>query len=340
LNGQDYDGLEIVQDGEIHIVPSITLDNGLTFGANIQMETADGADMDEVYITISGDTLGRVEVGSENSAGYKSMVGAPSVGGVPINSGSVSGFVPFVTSGSTIVNSFVGAGYSSYTEVGGAAFGNNDIQRISYYTPSFNGLTLGISYAPDAAGGDGAGALSDKNAVMSDIFDIGLNYSQSFGTVDVNVGARWGTGDINTGATLLGSAVTSDPETWGIGAQIGFDAFTVGGSYAENDNGVANGLGDEEGYTLGVTYDIAGPWSVGLEYLHGEGSHGAGNGKDEMDLYKLGATRELGTGVSWNVSLLYSEIDAADAATGGQLNGVAGTDIEATTLATSLNLSF
>ncbi len=168
-NPGDFDGMEIVTDAEININPSIHLDNGLTFGANIQMETADGADMDEVYVTVSSDTFGTLDIGSENSAGYKLMwrAGTPSVGGVPINSGSMSGFVPFATSSTNtsttsvaIVNSFVQAGISQATEV----FGNSDIQRISYYTPDFNGLTVGVSYAPDANGSDGRSVLSNRSA--------------------------------------------------------------------------------------------------------------------------------------------------------------------------------
>jgi len=347
LFGEDYDGLEIVQDGEVHITPSITLDNGLTFGANIQYETADGADMDEVYVTVSSDTFGTLDLGSENSAGYKLMwrAGSPSVGGVPINSGSMSGFVPYNTSASTtggnvvVAGRFTGAMFSQATEVASGR-GNNDIQRISYYTPDFNGFTVGVSYAPDGAGGDGAGALSDKNAVLSDIFDIGVHYGQSFGNADISLAARWGTGDAAAGSTYLGGAVTSDPETWGVAATVTVGAFAFGGHYAENDNGVANGLGDEEGWGLGVSYDTAGPWSFGLEYFYGEASHGAGNGEDEYQAIKLAANRNLGPGVNWGISLISTEVDAADAAGGGLLGGAPGTDVEAITLATSLSLSF
>ena len=340
LSGTDYQELGLHNDAEIDVMPSITLDNGLTFGATIQFETGQSSRYtDEVYISVSGDQLGRIDIGSENSAGYKMMVAAPNPGGIPINSGSVSGFVPFATSGTgtaapagapiRIVNSFVGAGISAYNEVGR----NSDVQRITYYTPSFNGLTVGVSYAPDGAGTDGGNALSDTNTVLSDIFDLGVSYSQSFGEVDVNLGARWGTAD-----TPIAGA--DDPEAWGLGAQVGFGAFTFGGSYSENDNGLAGGALDEEGYTLGMTYDLAGPWSAGIEYFHGEGSHGSGNGKDEVDFVKIAASRNMGPGVAWDIALNYTEIDAADASTGGLMNGSNGTDIEATTLSTAIRLSF
>jgi hypothetical protein len=85
--------MNVVGNGEIIFTPSITLDNGMTFGINVQMEAQNGgggADgIDESYVFVSSDTLGRIEMGGENSAGYKLMVGAPSVGSFGINSGSV-----------------------------------------------------------------------------------------------------------------------------------------------------------------------------------------------------------------------------------------------------------
>ena len=39
---QDFDGMGIVGDGEIIFTPSVTLDNGLTFGLNVQMEAQNG----------------------------------------------------------------------------------------------------------------------------------------------------------------------------------------------------------------------------------------------------------------------------------------------------------
>ncbi len=350
----DFDGMEIVTDAEVHITPSITLDNGLTFGANIQMETADGADMDEVYVTVSSDTFGTLDIGSENSAGYKLMwrAGTPSVGGVPINSGSMSGFVPFATSSTNtsttsvaIVNSFVQAGISQATEV----FGNSDIQRISYYTPDFNGLTVGVSYAPDSNGGDGVSAIGNRSVTgvaLTDVWDLGVAYSQSFGTADIALAARYGTGDTNAGQVLftagplVGVVPVSNPETWGVAATVTVGAFAFGGHYAENDNGLTAGVGDQEGWGLGASYDMAGPWSFGIEYFAGEASHGAGNDKDEYEALKLAANRNLGPGVNMGISLINTQVDAADAALGGALGGATGTDLDAWTLATTLNLSF
>lgn len=315
--GTDQDGIDLHSTSEIIFTPSITLDNGLTFGVNIQFEGEQNAfgEVDESYMSISSDTLGQILIGSENSAGYKSMVAAPGVTSMYINSPSISTFIPF---SAAYPGGFRQAGLSAYTEVGG----NNDVQRITYFTPSFNGLTVGVSYAPTGAINVGNSFNVNKNAVLSDIFDIGLNYSQTFGSTSVSLGARYGTGSAPT------AFVGSDPETWGVGMQVGFGDFTVGGHWAENDNGVAAGTGDSEGWSFGVTYDAAGPWA--FEALTFQGSVDTGGGVDaDYEAYRIGASRDLGPGVSWDIYAVQ-----VDADNGGAAN------VDGTVIGTGINLSF
>lgn len=334
--GTDFDGVDVFTNAEIHFTPSVTLDNGLTFGVNVQYEALNaggGADgIDESYLSITGDTLGRIDLGAENSAGYKMSVGAPQVaGGIGINSPSVSGFVPISTgAGGNLPFAFRDSGISTYAEV----LGNNDVQRITYYTPSFNGLTLGVSYAASAAGNAVNNFGVDRNAGVTDVFDIGLAYSQSFGGVDLDFAARWGTAENNTGL-----AGTSDPEVWNIGLNVGFSGFVIGGGYGENDNGGLRAW-DSEGWSLGVTYDIAGPWSVGFDTYQGtyEGV-GAGSGDEaEYEAYQVVGSRSLGAGVTWAVYAAYVE-GAVNADLGGTF-GNANTETEGTVIGTSVNLSF
>lgn len=340
--GADFDGIDVFANTEIHFTPSVTLDNGLTFGVDIQMEgTNNGGGatgIDETYLTIKGDTLGRIDLGNENSAGYKMTVGAPQVkGGIGINSPSISGFVPISTgAGGNLPWLFRDSGISSYAEV----LGNNDVPRITYYTPSFNGLTLGVSYAASSnVAGAGANAGNNfgvnRNAGVTDIFDIGLGYSQSFNGVDIDFSARWGTAENNTGL-----AGTSDPEVWNVGFNVGFNGFVIGGGYGENDNGGLRAF-DSEGWSLGVTYDIAGPWSVGFDTYQGEykGIGAASGDTAEYEAYQLVGSRSLGAGVTWAVYAAYVE-GSVNANLGGTFGANANTETEGTLIGTSINLSF
>jgi predicted porin len=345
------DGLDIHTNPEIIFSPSVTLDNGMTFGINIQLEgnTTGGPFIDESYASMSSDTFGRLDVGNENSAGYKLMTAAPEVTSMSINSPSTSTFIPYTgvdaalsaflaaTGSAFTALPFRQAGLSAYTEVGG----NNDVNRITYYTPDFNGLTVGLSYAPTAVVNAGSTFSVNTNAVLSDVFDIGVNYSNTFGSTDITLSARWGTGD-----TPSLAAGASDFETWGVGFQVGFGNFTVGGSYAENDNdetlaptGIAT-IGDSEGWSLGVTYDTAGPWSFeALTYQSESDLNTAGAAipgvKTEREAYRIGASRTLGPGVDWDIYVVHETRDLKVPAA-----IFAGAEVEGTILGTAINLSF
>ena len=323
----DLDGVNILTNSEIIFRPSVTLDNGLTFGVNVEMEALNGGGgqdgIDESYAYMESDTLGRIEAGSHNSAGYLLSKGAPSVGSMAINSPSISAFVPFLSA-----QGFRQAGISSYTEVAG----NNDVQRLTYFTPSFNGLVVGVSYAPSSAGNASKNApvIFNNPDQVTDIFDIGAAYDQSFGAVDLGLSARWGTGNSNV-------AGIDDPTTWSVGANLGVSGFTFGGSYGENDKGVASGAGDNEGFSLGVSYDVAGPWTVGLETYQGELKNADGAPDSDYETYKLAGSRSLGSGVSWDV--YYAYVETNNGAAFGDPKVVEG-KVEGNVIATAINLSF
>ena len=346
--GGDFDGVNVYTNSEIIFSPSVTLDNGLTFGFSVQFEALNSSsdnEIDESYVTIEGDMLGKIVLGSENSAGYALMgsVYTPGVDQMALNSHSTSAFVPVTGSGG-----FRQAALSSLTEVAG----NNDVQRISYFTPSFNGLTLGVSYAPSSSGNASNNSPVDFDAEsdVTDIFDIGVGYKQTFGTVDLGLAARWGTGSRNatTGANAPvnvaldknnnvvivdavgeAAAVGGDPTTWAIGGTLGFGAFTIGATYAENDSDNPGSIGDQEGYSIGATYDLVGPWSIGAETYQGERDNGPGVTSSDFEAYKVAASRDLGAGVSWDVYYFYQET-----------NNALGGSIEGNVIATAINLSF
>jgi len=84
-SGADFDGVDIYTEAEIQFTPSVTLDNGLTFGVNVQMESTNNGGgttgIDEAFLEVTSDTLGRVIIGNENSVGYKMTVTSPQVDG-------------------------------------------------------------------------------------------------------------------------------------------------------------------------------------------------------------------------------------------------------------------
>ena len=316
----DFNGIDSKQDAEIHFVPSITLDNGLKFGANIQLECNTGGDqIDESYMFIKG-SFGEILLGSENSAGYKMGYVAPDVTFLNVNSGSLTFFIPF---SGTVGGVSVGDDVFRRT-LGTTALeneGNNDSQRITYFTPRFAGLQVGVSYARD--GLQDTNVQIDEDSALANIFDVGANYVQTFGDFNIAVSGRYGT------ATAPGP----NPDIWSAGINLGFGGFLVGGSYAEqNDAGTENG----EAWDLGVSY-TTGPWGVSFTYMHGENVDDENPFADEeLDQFLLGASYTIAKGVVFNAYGAYVEFDE-EVSDGG---GGSGDDVEAWVIGTAIKLSF
>ncbi len=275
--GTDFDGADVFTNAEIIFKPSLTLDNGIKIGAEIQLEGNTSSDqIDETFFSVSGG-FGTVLIGSENSAGYLLTKSAPDVSLIFANSSSLTAFVPFTgTAGglNTGDDFFRGTLGTTFLENDGS--NNNDAQRISYFSPSFNGFKFGVSYARD--GGQGVGPV-DNNAAATgptDFVDIGANYDHSFGALDVGLSARYGIAD--------GAAGTNDdPEIWGGGINLGWNGFTIGGSYAEQDGTTAS---DGRSYDVGIGYSN-GPWGYSLTYFNGENiddENVATNSREEIDI--------------------------------------------------------
>ena len=110
--------MDTLNTGEITFSPSVTLDNGLTFGINVDYETTVnvGAIVDDSFMSISSDTLGKIDIGNTNSVGYNMIVAAPGLdGSIYINPPSLSGFIPIsIGAGGNLPWNFQSAAISSF----------------------------------------------------------------------------------------------------------------------------------------------------------------------------------------------------------------------------------
>ncbi|MCY4206347.1 MAG: porin [Roseovarius sp.] len=279
---------------EVHFKPSVTLENGITFAAQIELE-ADSAGVDRSYMEISSDSLGKITLGSHPSMGYGMIVAAPGVG-LGINSGAHPNFIP--------VGSQTGAAYSSNNEVGG----NWEAMRVSYMTPSLGGLTIGVSYAADGRGNgnsanhtgyllnDPSGPMRRNNGTLksgdlSDIMDIGASFTQSMGEINFTLAARYGTGKQE--------GYDKKPRESAIGAQVGFGSFKIGGAYADSQRPAGK---DSEGWSLGASFKPNEAWTFGIETYQGEYDNG-----DDHSVSKIAASRNLGPGVDWDIYAITAE---------------------------------
>src|SRR5690625_1132949 len=245
--GEKYNGVDSKQDAEIHFMPSITLDNGIKIGAHVELEAnTSGDQIDESYMFVEG-SFGRVLLGSENSVGYLMSYGAPDVTFINVNSGSLTAFMP-LTGGATgdLGGGTVGTlatGDDFFRGTLGSTFienaRNNDAHRFTYITPRFAGFQLGLSYARDDQDDSNEQLNLDVYEGTRNIFDVAANYVATFGDFDVAASGRYGMAKTRiTGANALNTTAgtfTGNSKVWGAGLNLGYAGFTVGGSFAEQN---------------------------------------------------------------------------------------------------------
>jgi outer membrane protein OmpU len=283
--------LDVQEDGEIHFGGSTTLDNGLTFGVNVQLETqVQGDQIDENYLFIRGE-FGEILLGSENGAAYALGYGLPSHG-TGLDSGDGCNW---------------GAGGGCFelaTTQGNFARRDNDSTKIRFISPRMAGFQVGVSYAPEATQDDDGFPTEVSNANNEEgVMAAGLNYDNKFG--DIRLRASGGFQyffDVNGTSADTAYAV-------GTGVRIGFGGFTVAGSYHRQENRSAT---VDNRQTFGGSVSFAeGPLGVSLGAVYGEDDGVAATGDDEQIMIELGGKYILGPGVTAKGSVFYTDRDDA-----------------------------
>ena len=276
----DYQGTGVWSDGEIHFSPSIKLDNGITYGARVEIESfTTGDQIDEHYMYAKGG-FGEIKIGAEDAAHYNLHSQAP------------------------------GAGFDNYADNTGVAtygtlhttdYSSSDSNKVYYMSPSFGGLKVGLSYAPDTTTGGGMqGAKPSDYAKTAGSYGgayaIGARYSGSFEGVSVHA---------NLGFQHLGldSQVTvadQDREVILGGVSAAMGGVKVGATFITDDMG--NSEKENNVYSVGVTY-TAGAMTIGAgtaaQTTEENGSDSDISTASASIAYKVGPGVTVGGGVQY-----------------------------------------
>ena len=239
-------GHEINYTYEFGVSGSTTLDNGITVAVHAQVGTSGqytGSEasrpFDEQHITMSG-SFGSLRIGRTESAAFNSTVAAPGygIGGmIGVN------YVWFSTAASPV---------NTYHP---AALGNEDAMKLVYTTPNFNGLTIGVSHAPEDSDDVFPGRGTDDDGDVSEHTALGLKYSTEFmGGGSLTLGAGYETATDEGGGT--------DPSATRFGINVGVDEISFGGSMLDVENGNMQ-------YDIGASYTM-GATELGLQYANND----------------------------------------------------------------------
>lgn len=294
----------ITQRGRIYVKGSTTLDNGITVGVFTAIKAGEAGNLDgsngiikKAYGFFEG-SFGRIEVGAGDGAasqmGYTSPDPAPASG---VNSGNFYANAPV----SNIAGAIASTTPSTYQ--------NWDAQntKVSYFTPRMSGFQFGVSYTPNdcqtgpSSGSDncpGLGNASVDNAgLQSEVYAFGTNYTNTFGGVDTSVSATYMTATLDDDAGVA-PAGEKDRESYSFGANLGYQDWTVGGSYLHDNKGL---IGNEtDAWDLGVKYTM-GAFSVGVQHI--QSTTELDSREDNVKATMIGAGYAVGPGVNLGIGV-------------------------------------
>ncbi len=285
-------GLDFRNDTEVHVILRGKHDaTGMEYGGTVEFEadTNRTDNTDETWLFIRGG-FGEARFGDEDGAVDNSAIGAYTIAA---STGGIDGTVVDVLAISPV-----------------RPTNSNDATKIRYYTPSFGGFQLGVSYTPNAdigvdptnsfaaVSGD---TLANKDVELGDWVEGAAVYKGAFGGVGVQASLVGSIADIKDEAALGGD----DGWAWYGGAALDLFGFKVAG-----------GFGDEEFGSLEKTYFNAGgavklgPANVSINY--GQIIDSEGYAADEPYNIILGADVGPMPGLIVGAELLYFDNDIED----------------------------
>ena len=312
-------------ESEIEVRADGTADNGLEYGAFVQLETStDNSDnAGEVWIYGQG-AWGRVELGDAHGAGRMGVY-APTVGIGQIN-GSYDDFVTSADRGHAI---------NDRGDARFLALDSESSTKVSYFTPKFAGFQAGASYTPEVDSSNLGEAVQffDNVGDHEDMFEVGATYERDFNNVNFLLSGNYNHADAKNGAGV------EDISSWGLGAQLGYAGFRFGGGYTDqgdSGNTAATADDDVSSWNVGATYEN-GPWGVGISYLatdldtNGDDSGilgTDGNGGD-YSVIAAGGTYTVAPGLTVGADVAFYDRDRS-----------AGADTDGTVVMTDVTAAF
>lgn len=290
-------------DTEIHFRATGVADNGLTYGAVIELEAdvtssedSEGLNADKTYLFLESE-LGRVEMGSNTGAEGQLKVDA---GTIARATGGIDGdYDNYITTTGVLGGTFINRPDLPSQLAEGAS---EDANKITYFTPRFSGFQAGVSYTVDTGStGSVTGITSEMDAGnFENVFGLGLNYSGEFEGVGVQVSA---TGEFGTAET----AGVDDLEAYALGTVLSYEGFSVAGSWGTFEEfGLPTGAASDDAdfFTLGAAYET-GPFGISITYLNSE------LGDNDLDNLVFGADYQLAPGLVPFVEVAVFDFDEA-----------------------------
>lgn len=192
--------------------------------------------------------------------------------------------------------------------------------KISYYTPKFQGVQAGVSFTPNqnVRGTSNSFGYDPSSKVDEDVrnnVDAGINYSNDFNGLGVKASL---TGQL--GKAESRSAATrnqDDIKAYALGASLSHSGASVAASYGKLDElGQAKSAKvDGRFYSLGAAYEI-GAFAVSTTFLDSKLDNGIALNKDaDFQSLSFGTDYQLAPGLVPYVEVTFFDTDDNDKTT-------------------------
>ena len=304
-------------DTEVHVGFRQTSDNGLKYGAVIELEADisaadnhEGLNADKTYIFLQGNP-GRLELGGNSDAGHvlgvDASTNAVAAGGIY---GDYYQYIYFPDDGS---GHHVDAIYTPTLPLAHKHGASEDATKLTYYTPTFGGAQFGISLIPDSGDvGTATGFTGDSNSSQyENVVNAALNYKHEFNH-DVSVVAS-AIGEFGEAET----AAYEDLAAYALGLNVHYGHFSLGGSYGDwGDSTLSSTSTADDGgfWSLGAAYS-AGDAGFSVSYLDSEVHD------NDFSALSFGVDYLLAPGLTPYVEVTAFDLDVGDTTIAGN-NGV------------------
>jgi len=321
-------------EAEIHFKGSGKLDNGITIIADVQLEVtgSPGNIIDEQYVIVRGG-FGQLNLGSEDNAASLMTLGYSGSWATGVGRNNNLHVPNYFADPAAMSTS------PAYVAI--MAF-EGDSSKITYFTPRFSGVQVGVSYIPNfrqmtTARGGGKSTKAGGSGGYHEGLAIGINYTGKFdgGAIGVAGGFLTAISDgVNGTASATTYKDTDDMSVWKVAAKIDVGPLRIAAGMVVSD-GVHTTTISKDGtmYDVGAKYTM-GPNAFSVTYAHGELEANKGNGDEEESHFIASYRRTLGAGVSWSANIM--QIDVKDDVAAGTANA----ETSGWAVATSLKLVF
>lgn len=294
-------------DSEINVSVAGKADNGLGYGAVIDLEAdvtsdadSEGLNAARTYIFLDG-SFGRVEMGSNSGAAEALAVEADNIAR---GTGGIDGawtYFATPTGANFITTPGLPAEHGVTTVFNDESTYNAN--KLTYYSPRFSGFQVGVGLTPNLADRGQTVARIDA-ANFNNVIEAGVNYEGKFDTIGLAAALTGERGSSDV-------AGVEDLQAWNAGTVVSFSGFSLAASYGDwNDSGNANNS-DSDYYTLGAAYDF-GPFGASLTWL--DSNVEVAGIDNDFDNLVLGADYKLAPGLTPYAEVSFFDADAAGTA--------------------------